>query len=409
MLLLLRKGCVQCVAKKLKKQEKPEESTKSSTEDISPAETSNTKKPKVQKEPETMEELLASMGGSLKIFKRGNEVTGKIISINPKQILVDIGGKSYGIVPSREVSAIADLVAQLKPGEDVNATVLIPENESGQVVLSLRKSGVEKRWQVLKRAQDNDEALDVTGIDTVKGGLLIDYAGLRGFIPASQLDPAYTDNPSQLKGRKLSVKILEIDAASNRFVVSQKAVTHKDLVESQHKALESVKEGAVLTARVSGIVPFGAFAQVIISEGKEETITLEGLIHISEIAWERVENPGDYIKVGQEVKVKVIGKDDSEGKLNLSMKQLTPDPWEKVGKEYKEEQTVSGKVTRLSHFGVFVQLEPGVEGLIHVSKMPADFSPKVGESIQAAIESLDLDKRKMSLSVVTKDKPIGYR
>ena len=409
MLLLLTKGCVQCVAKKSKKLEKPEESTKSLTGDLSAEEASKSKKTPVQKEPETMEELLASMGGNLKIFKRGNEVVGKIISINPKQILVDIGGKSYGIVPSREVSAIADLVAQLKPGEDVNATVLIPENESGQVVLSLRKSGVEKRWQVLKRAQDNDEALDVTGIDTVKGGLLIDYAGLRGFIPASQLDPAHADNPSQLKGRKLSVKILEIDAASNRFVVSQKAVTHKDLVESQHKALESVKEGAVLTARVSGIVPFGAFAQVIISEGEEETITLEGLIHISEIAWERVENPGDYIKVGQEVKVKVIGKDDSEGKLNLSMKQLTPDPWERVGKEFKEEQTVSGKVTRLSHFGVFVQLEPGVEGLIHVSKMPADFSPKVGESIQAAIESLDLDKRKMSLSVVTKEKPIGYR
>jgi ribosomal protein S1 len=356
-----------------------------------------------------MEELMALMDKPIKVFKRGDEVKGIILAVNPKQILVDIGGKSYGIVPARELAVISDLVSQLKVGDELTANVMMPEDENGQVVLSMRRSSVEKRWQILTRAQDDDEPIEVTGIDTVKGGLLIDYAGIRGFIPASQLDSTNVENPSQLRGKKISVKILEIDQPSNRFVVSQKAVTQKDLVESQHVALSQVEDGAVLTARITGIVPFGAFAQVIIPQGEREPVTIEGLIHISEIAWERVENPGNYLKVGQDVQVKVIGKDKDEGKLNLSMKQLIPDPWTKVGTEYKEEQTVKGKVTRISQFGVFVQLEPGIEGLIHVSKMPADFAPEMGSQIKVTIETIDMEKRKMSLSVVATEKPIGYR
>lgn len=360
-------------------------------------------------EPQTMDELLASVGYSVRGLKKGQEVKGKIVSVSPKQITLDIGGKSYGIVPSREMAAIADLIPQLHAGEEVTTTVVIPEDEYGQVVLSLRKSSVEKRWQLLKDMLDQEKEIHVTGVDTVKGGVLIDYAGVRGFIPASQLDPSNADNPSNLRGKKIGVKILELDRESNRFVVSQKAVTQKDLIVSQQAVLSKVKEGDVFTATVMGIVPFGAFVQVAIPVQEEEEITVEGLIHISEIAWERVDNPGDYLKVGGKEEVKVIGKDNASGRLNLSIKQLKKDPWGEVASKYKVEQTVEGKVTRISHFGVFVQLEPGIEGLIHISKMPAEFSPKVGETIKAVIETIDLEKRKMSLSVVQMEKPMGYR
>lgn len=363
-----------------------------------------------QAEPQSMDELLAMTGYKLYGLKRGKEVKGKILSVSPKQILLDIGAKSHAVVSTREMETIGDLVNQLKVGEEVTSTVILPEDEYGQVVVSLRKSSAEKRWQLLQSRQASEEPIDVIGLDMVKGGLLVDFAGIRGFIPSSQLDSASLDNPMALKNRKFSVKILELDQASNRFVVSQKAVTQKDLIASQQKALGTIKTGDTLQATIIGIVPFGAFAQVTVSPTKEaEPVVIEGLIHISEVSWERVENVNSYIKVGDQVNVKVIGKDEESGKLNLSIKQLAKDPWEKVGTTYKQEQTIEGKVTRISHFGVFVQLAPGIEGLIHISKMPAEFAPKVGDTVKATIESIDLEKRKMSLSVVATEKPIGYR
>jgi len=361
-------------------------------------------------EPTSMEELLRTTGYTIHGFKRGDEVKGKIMAISPKQMTIEIGGKSFGVVPPREMAAIADLLSQLSVGEEVTAMVVVPEDEYGQVLLSLRKSSVEKRWQVLKDAHDQGKEISVTGIDSVKGGLLVDYAGVRGFIPASQLDAASIDNPGLLRGRKIAVKILELEKEGNRLVLSQKAVTQKDLIVSQQAALAKIKDGDVLEATIMGVVPFGAFAQVTLPQEKEgETVTIEGLIHISEIAWERVESPGDHLKTGEKVKVKVIGKDEASGRLNLSLKQLSKDPWGEASKKYVEDQVVEGRVTRTSHFGVFVQLEPGVEGLIHISKMPTDFAPKVGDTIKAMIESIDLEKRKLSLSVVATEKPIGYR
>lgn len=368
--------------------------------------------PSSQKEPQTMDELLAATGYELKGFKRGEEVTGVILQKTGKELIIDTGGKSYGVVPSREVEAIADLVSQLQVGEQVTASVIMPENEHGQVLLSLRKTSQEKRWSLLTEAMEQNKEIDVTGVDVAKGGMLIDFSGVRGFIPASQLDPLSANNPALLRGKKIAVKILELDRASNRFVVSQKAVTQKELVAEQQKVISKIKLGDTYEAVVTGIVPFGAFVQVSIpteADGEEKAVQIEGLIHISEIAWERVDNPGDYLKVGQTLKVKVIGIDLENGKLNLSIKQLSIDPWLEASKKYTQDQVVKGKVTRTSHFGVFVQLEPGVEGLIHISKMPPSFAPKVGDTITASIESVDLEKRKLSLSVVTTEKPIGYR
>lgn len=358
-----------------------------------------------------MDDLLAQTGYEIKGFKRGDEVVGTILSKTSKEMILNIGGKSYGVVPSREMEAIADLVPQLKIGEKVTGMVVVPENEYGQVLISLRKTSQEKRWSLLAQAVVQGSEIEVSGVDAAKGGLLIEFSGIRGFIPASQLDPSVAGNPAIMRGKKISVKVLELDRASNRFVVSQKAVTQKDLIVSQQKIMSKINLGAVFEATVTGIVPFGAFVQVRVPSEAENTqpVALEGLVHISEIAWERVENPQDYLKVGQTLRVKVIGVDIGNGKLNLSMKQLLIDPWQEVGNKYTQEQEVKGTVTRVSHFGVFVQLAPGIEGLIHISKMPADFAPKVGEKIAATIESIDLEKRKMSLSVVTTEKPIGYR
>lgn len=390
----------------VKKDSKTKEATKKTSKKRSKRADKQTKK----KEPQSMQELLAQFNYSIPVFKRGQVIEGEIIGIRPKEILVDVGGKSYGIVPPSEIAAVADLLPQLKVGEKIKAVVKIPEDEHGQVILSLRRSGIEKRWEKLQQAFQQGEEIKVTGLDVIRGGLLIDYYGIRGFIPASQLDPSYQDNPAALRGKKVAVKILELDRQANRFVVSQKAVTQKDLVEIQQKAIDQVKIGSKLKARITGLAPFGAFAQAEIKlKGEKKPVEVEGLIHISEIAWERVEDAADYLKVNDEVEVVVIGKDDREGKLSLSIKQLTEDPWKKVGKEYQEGQMVKGEVSRISNFGVFVSLEKGVEGLVHISKMTPDFTAEVGDKIDVIIESIDQKERRISLSLVAKGKPIGYR
>lgn len=357
-------------------------------------------------EPQTMEELISQTGYSFTTHKKGEKVTGTIISLSPNEVLIDIGAKSFAQVGHRELENIRDLIDSFKVGDQITGTVVYPENELGYMVISLRNLGYEKKWEFLAEKLDKDSEIEVKGLEVAKGGLLIDYTGIRGFIPASQLDPTSAADPVKLKGKRIKVKILELNKKNTRLVVSQKAVTQKDLIKKQRQALDQFEVGKKYQAKVTGVANFGIFVVVPITK---EGVEIEGLIHISEIAWEKVEDPNKYVKASDKVDVMIIGIDKASGRLNLSMKQLTPDPWKEIDKKYKPEQQVTGRITRISSFGSFVNLETGVEGLIHISKIPPGEELKENMKVECMIETVDPIKRKISLSLIPKAKPIGYR
>lgn len=357
-----------------------------------------------QNEPSSMEELLKSIGYKLPTFKKGDLVSGTVISSKTGEVLIDVGAKSYAQIARLELETIRDFLKTLKAGDKVTGTVLLPENELGHMVISLKNLGYEKRWDMLSKKWESDEEVEVKGLEITKGGLLIEYAGIRGFIPASQLDSTSSLEPQKLKGTKIKVKILELNKKNTRFVVSQKAVTQKDVVEKQKEALEQFQIGKTYKATVTGIAAFGVFITISYKE-----VQIEGLIHISEIAWEKVADLKTYVKKGDVIDCVIIGIDKVTGRLNLSLKQLTADPWKEIAGKYKVEKQVKGIVSRVSSFGVFVTLDRGIEGLVHISKIPPGEDPKEGDKIDCVIEMIDTQKRKISLSLIPKGKPVGYR
>src|SRR3989338_3827575 len=242
--------------------------------------------------------------------------------------------------------------------------------------------------------------MEVTGLETAKGGILVDWQGLRGFVPSTQLETQFATSPMQLLNRKIKVKVIELDQAINRLVLSQKASVLGVTPSAQREKLKKIKPDDVLKGNVSGIAPFGVFVDV---DG------IEGLVHISEVAWEKVENLSSLFKVGNKTEVMVLDINETDGKLNLSIKRLTPDPWKNILDRYPIESAVSGKVVRSAPYGIFVQLEPGIEGLLHISKITPGEEPQVGEPVECLVEKIDTAKRKISLTLVPKEKPVGYR
>lgn len=357
-------------------------------------------------EPLTMEELLIQTNYTLHTYKKGDKVTGKVISVSPGEVLIDVSGKSYAQIAQRELENIRDVINNLKIGDEITGTVISTENDMGYLVLSVKSLGYDKKWDLLDDKLKENKEVEVKGLELAKGGLLVEYNGLRGYIPASQLDPSYMADPRKLIGEKIKVKILELNKQNTRFVVSQKAVTQKDILSKQKDALEIFEVGGKYPAQVTGTAPFGIFVLV---PAKEKGIEIEGLVHISEIAWEKVDDPQKYVKTGDKIEVAVIGIDKNANRLNLSIKQLTPDPWKDIDKKYKVEQQVSGIISRVSSFGAFMTIENGVAGLIHISKIPPGEEPKEGDKVDCVIESIDSLKRKISLSLIPKGKPVGYR
>jgi len=368
-----------------------------------------TKSPsKSSKAPQTMEELLAQTSYTLKGVKKGDVVEGKITRISRKEITIDIGGKTEGVVIDRELETYHDMLMALHVGDTVVAQVIVAENDRGQSVLSLRRSIFEKRWAALDEKQKSGEIVEVTLKEPVRGGILVDYGGLRGYIPQSQLDSATVKQLDKVINRRVSAKVVEVDRDTNRLVFSQRAETEGATLAKQKEILSALTLGATMQSTITGVVPFGAFAKLkVMKDGEEHEI--EGLIHISEIAWEKVEDVNQYLKTGDSVKVKVVNIDVETGKLTLSLKQLLPDPWEHVLDMFEKDSTVKGIVSRVSPYGIFVTLSPGIEGLIHISKISPGEEPKAKDEIQCIIEDIKPDQRKISLSMALTEKPIGYR
>lgn len=365
-------------------------------------------------------DLFAASESKVPALKRNQEVVGKIVSVSAGEVLVDIGAKSEGVLAGHELTAAADLVSNLSVGDPIQATVLYPENDAGQVVLSLRKLSGEKRWQELEEKRENQEDIDVVALEVNRGGVICDFLGIRGFLPASQLVKA----PSRLEdliGKNLTSRVIEVDRQSNRLILSQKQPEKKDLKEVA-KLLSQVKIGQKISGIVTAVLPFGIFVEIEIGkrasvegaskatgESKDVKTKLEGLVHISEISWEKVEDPSRFFKVGDKADVMVIAKEEETGRLNLSIKQLVEDPFLEISEEYTKDREVKGTVSRVTPYGVIIELSRGIEGLIHISKIPPDENFDVGESVECTVEAVDMKSRKISLIPLAKSKPVLYR
>jgi len=361
-----------------------------------------------KKQPLTMDDLLQKTGYELRGFKRGDSVEGLVTEKTKKAIYIDIGGKTEGMVIDREMKAARDYIKELNVGDKVVAIVTQAENDKGQTILSLKKAAADAIWSEFEEKLKTGETVKVRGLEINKGGLVVEAKGTQGFIPASQFGARFFGQMDQLINQQLEVKPIEVDREKNRLIFSEKEVSEAGLLAAQAQALKKIETGEVFEGEVTGTMPFGLFVKITIGK-KEEAIELEGLVHISEISWEKVDDPNKLYKKGDKVKVKVLAVDKKSGKLNLSIKLLQPDPWEKIEKKYPNEAKVKGEVTKLAPFGAFVTLEPGIEGLVHISKIPAGQSVKPGEKLDCYIESIDKEGRRLSLGLVLKEKPVGYK
>lgn len=362
-----------------------------------------------------MEELLASSGYVLSVPKKGETIKGLVTGVNRKMVMVDIGAKTEGIVADREYDFAKEFIETIKIGDEIDVYVASDENERGQILLSLKRAMFDKLWNMLEDYLKNDKEVQVKTVELNRGGMIVRWQGLRGFIPSSQFGASYQGNLAALVGKTIDVKPIEVDREKNRLIFSEKHVSEAAVMEQRETALKSVKVGNTFAGVVTGVLSFGAFVAVPVISGKDlpagkaGTLTVEGLVHISEISWEKVEDIYKYLKVGDKVEVKVLGVEEGTGKLNLSIKQLQADPWSRVAEKYAAGTTVKGIVSRQAPFGVFVNFEPGVDGLIHVSRIGSFGELKAGETVEVLVESVDPEHRRMSLGPVLTEVPIGYK
>lgn len=355
-------------------------------------------------EPRTMEELLKTTDYQFQGLKRGMTVVGKISQISAKALFVDIGAKTEGVIAEREFDLARDYIKGLKMGEEISCEVFNPESESGQILLSLRKTAFLSGWRQLAKAKEKKEEIEVLVTDVGRNGLTVEIYGLDGFVPNSQIGNQLLGKMADLAGKRIKVKVVEIEEKERRLIFSEKAVSEKDKIEAVKKAIKKVKMGEEYEGVVTGLTPFGVFVQINLGK-----VPVEGLVHISELSWEKVEDPNQVLKVGEEARIKVIGVDQEEGRLAFSLKQLTPDPWFNLAAKYPPETHLKGKISRLTAYGAFVEVEPGIMGLLHISKIPAEKRIEVGEEVACFVEAVEPEKRRLSLGLALKEKPVGYK
>lgn len=362
------------------------------------------------KKPTTMAELLASASSKMVIPKKGDTLEGTITAISKKSLTIDVGAKTEGIVVDKEFESSMDYVSDLKVGDKVEAVVVSAENDQGQVLLSLRKAATDSRWDFFIDAYEKETVLEAKGLEVNKGGLIVVVNGTRGFVPSSQFGKDLVGTFTQLKGETIKVRVIEVDKEKNRLIFSERHVSEAEELANKAEALDSVKTGEIYEGVVSGVMHFGLFVTVEVPvEGSKSVGHVEGLVHISEISWEKVTHPKEFHAVGDRLQVRVLGIDEKTGKLNLSIKQLTDDPWKVIADKYQVGTTVEGVVSRVEPFGVFVNVEQGIDGLIHSSKLEEGHSLKKGEHITVNVESVDPEQRRMSLSLVLTEVPLGYK
>jgi small subunit ribosomal protein S1 len=369
-------------------------------------------------EPTTMEELLAEQDSDIKSFKHGDVVEGNVVRIDKDEILVDIGAKSEGVVSNRELFGRhgGEGQAPLNIGDTVLVYVLQPESPEGHAVLSLRRAGLERKWRAMQEQFETGVIIEAPVIDHNKGGLIVD-CGIRGFVPISQIVDfprrPQNDQPRDAAqeiaeklqpfvGRKLRLKILEVNRKANRLILSEKVALYEERREKRDELFSSLQVGQKVTGTVRSIAPFGVFIDLG---------GIDGLVHKSELSWNKVNNPEAGYKVGDEVEAEVIDINHERGRISLSIRRLQPDPWHSTVADFNVGDVIDGTVTKLVNFGAFVRVRDGLEGLIHISELshqrvahPGDVVHE-GQSLKLKIISLDSERHRLGLSLKQAEEP----
>jgi small subunit ribosomal protein S1 len=341
--------------------------------------------------------LVPNYAATIKPFEEGEVVSGEVVRIDKDEVLVDIGYKSEGVIPSHELSIrrSVDPAEEVSLGERVDALVLTKEDQEGRLILSKKRARFEKAWRKIEAAAETGEPVEGTVIEVVKGGLILDL-GVRGFLPASLVDIRRVHNLDEFKGQTLECKVIELNRSRNNVVLSRRAVLEEERKEVREQILERLQPGQIVEGKISNIVDFGAFVDL---EG------IDGLIHISELSWSHVNHPSEVLEIGQDVRVKVLDIDRDRQRISLGLKQTQEDPWQKVLNEYKQGDVLEGKVTKVVAFGAFIEIVPGVEGLVHISELaehhvetPSEVVTP-GEEKWVRILEIDEERRRISLSI----------
>ncbi len=359
--------------------------------------------------PQDLMAQLLSKSTKVRSFLLGEKVTATVVQIGDKILMLDIGAKSEGIVSDTEFELASFYIKSLKPGDKVSATVTSPENSSGQVRLSIREGAQSIGWKELGKAKLENRNIDAYVLEASRGGVTVSVFGIESFISSSQLGGKVNKNLSQISGHNLMVKVLAVDQKNQKLVLSEKAISEADLLSAQEEALKKVKVGEKFLGKVQAITNFGAFIQIMIGE-----MPIDGLVHLSELSWERISDVSQVLTLGQVVEVCIIGKDNSGGKqgtgrLALSIKQTQKDPWEESLGNLKSDTKTRGKVLKTGDYGAVIELKPGIEGRVALNKIPDGVSLREGDLLDVFIEALDKRKRSISLGLVLTTKPVGYK
>ncbi len=344
------------------------------------------------------EELLAAIDATIKNFNDGDIVEGVIVKVDKDEVLLDIGYKTEGVIPARELAIKHDVDPSevVSVGDTVEALVLQKEDKEGRLILSKKRAQYERAWGSIEKIKEEDGVVTGTVIEVVKGGLILDI-GLRGFLPASLVEMRRVRDLQPYVGRQLEAKIIELDKNRNNGVLSRRAWLEQTQSEVRTTFLKELAKGQVRTGVVSSIVNFGAF--VDLGGG------VDGLVHVSELSWKHIDHPGEVVEVGDEVTVEVLDVDMERERVSLSLKATQEDPWQHFARTHAIGQIVPGKVTKLVPFGAFVRVEDGIEGLVHISELAErhvelpEQVVQVGQEIFVKVIDIDLDRRRISLSL----------
>ncbi|MBM7787592.1 30S ribosomal protein S1 [Tenggerimyces flavus] len=343
------------------------------------------------------EDFLAAIDETIKYFNDGDIVEGTVVKVDRDEVLLDIGYKTEGVIPARELSIKHDVDPSdvVKVGDPIEALVLQKEDKEGRLILSKKRAQYERAWGTIEQIKDEDGVVTGTVIEVVKGGLILDI-GLRGFLPASLVEMRRVRDLQPYVGRELEAKIIELDKNRNNVVLSRRAWLEQTQSEVRQNFLNQLQKGQIRKGVVSSIVNFGAFVDLG---------GVDGLVHVSELSWKHIDHPSEVVEVGQEVTVEVLDVDLDRERVSLSLKSTQEDPWQQFARIHQIGQIVPGKVTKLVPFGAFVRVDDGIEGLVHISELAErhveipEQVVQVGNDVMVKIIDIDLERRRISLSL----------
>jgi small subunit ribosomal protein S1 len=341
--------------------------------------------------------MIPNYDATIMTFEEGDIVTGTVVRVDKDEVLVDIGYKSEGVVPANELSIrkSVDPAEEVSVGDVVDALVLTKEDADGRLILSRKRARFERAWQRIEKAAEEGTPVTGTVIEVVKGGLILDL-GVRGFLPASLVDIRRVAELDEFLGQALECRVIELNRFRNNVVLSRRAVLEEERRGAREQILDRMNVGDLVTGTISNIVDFGAFVDL---DG------IDGLIHISELSWSHVNHPSEVLTIGQKVEVRVLDIDRDRQRISLGLKQTQKDPWQQVFENRQVNEIVHGQVTKLVSFGAFVEIEEGVEGLIHISELaqhhvedPSEIV-RPGQEVNVKIIEIDPERRRLSLSL----------